>query len=32
MEKPLTTVPVQGNTFTFEIKPYEIKTFMLKTK
>ncbi|HHY83654.1 MAG TPA: alpha-mannosidase [Clostridiales bacterium] len=32
MEKPLNDVPVQGNSFTFNIKPYEIKTFMLKVK
>jgi alpha-mannosidase len=32
MEKPLAKVPVQGSQFTFEIKPYEIKTFLLKVK
>ena len=30
MERPLNNVPVQGNTFAFEMKPYEIKTFLLK--
>jgi alpha-mannosidase len=30
MEKPLAQVPVEGSRFTFEIKPYEIKTFILK--
>ena len=32
MEKPLNNVPVQGNHFTFVMKPYEIKTFKLKVK
>jgi alpha-mannosidase len=32
MEKPLAKVPVQGGQFSFEIKPYEIKTFLLKVK
>ena len=32
MEKPLDSVSVQGNQFSFELKPYEIKTFILKVK
>jgi len=32
MEKPLANVPVEGNHFSFGIRPYEIKTFLLKAK
>ena len=29
METPLKQVPFYGNVFSFEIRPYEIKTFLL---
>lgn len=32
MEKDIQPVDVQGNTFSFQIKPYEIKTFKLSIK
>jgi len=32
MEKDIQPVDVQGNTFSFQIKPYEIKTFKLTVK
>ncbi len=32
MEKPLTKIPVKGGSFSFEIRPYEIRTFLLKVK
>jgi alpha-mannosidase len=32
METPLKQVPFYGNVFSFEIRPYEIKTFLLKPK
>ena len=32
MEKPLAEIPLKGSSFSFEIRPYEIRTFLLKVK
>ncbi len=32
LENDIDSVVAQGSTFSFEIKPYEIKTFKLKVK
>ena len=32
MEKPLAKIPVKDGSFSFEIRPYEIRTFLLEAK